>query len=151
MNKPLENKLELLNTLNENTDPLWGKMTAQHMIEHLIGAFQMSIDELKVECFNPPDKLPVLQKILMSTRPLPKNFVNPVIGADLKPLQYSNLVESISVLKNYVDQYYLFYEKNPDAKPTNPTFGPLNREQWDAFHEKHMTHHLSQFGLIPEQ
>ncbi|KAB2847264.1 MAG: hypothetical protein F9K45_00025 [Melioribacteraceae bacterium] len=148
METPLLQKIDLLKDFDKNTKPLWGKMSPQHMIEHLIGSLQMAIDELKVECFNPPEKLPALKKYLMSSRPLPKDFINPVIGADLIPLKYSSLEESISVLKNYIKKYYDFFETNPDSKTTNPTFGELNKIEWDKFHEKHFNHHFSQFGLV---
>ena len=151
MEKPLSQKMDLLGELRKDRKPVWGKMTAQHMIEHLIATFQISIGELKVECFNPPEKLPVLLKILLSSRPLPKDFVNPVIGPDLKPLKFANLNDAVSVLQSYINKYYIFFENNPDVKTTNPTFGDLNKEQWDAFHEKHITHHFTQFGLIKKE
>ena len=148
MDTPLLQKIDLLKDFDNNTKPLWGKMTPQHMIEHLISTLQIAIGELKVECFNPPEKLPVLKKFLMSSRPLPKDFINPVIGPDLLPLKYSNLSEAISVLQNYIEKYYEYFEINPDSITTNPTFGGLNKSEWDVFNEKHFAHHLSQFGLI---
>lgn len=150
METPLLEKIGLLKDFDKNAKPLWGKMTPQHMIEHLIGSLQMSVGELKVECFNPPEKLPALIKYLMSSRPLPKDFINPVIGPDLIPLKYSSLEESISALINYITKYYEFFEANPESKTTNPTFGELNKIEWDQFHEKHFTHHFSQFGLIKQ-
>ena len=123
-------------------------MSPQHMIEHLIMAVQMSNGKLKLECFNPEEKLPALKRFLMSSRPLPKLFINPVIGPDLLPLKYSNLDEAKAKLKEEIEDYFRYFEKNPDAKPVNVTFGELNREEWDTFHKKHFTHHLSQFGLI---
>lgn len=148
METTLLQKIDLLKGLDKNTKPLWGKMTPQHMIEHLIGSLQMAVGELKIECFNPPEKLPALKKYLMSTRPLPKDFINPVIGPDLIPLKYSSLEESISDLQNYITRYYEFFEATPDSKTANPTFGDLNKTEWDVFNEKHFTHHFSQFGLI---
>ena len=111
-------------------------------------AVQMSNGKLKLECFNPEEKLPALKRFLMSSRPLPKLFINPVIGPDLLPLKYSNLDEAKAKLKEEIEDYFRYFEKNPDAKPVNVTFGELNREEWDTFHKKHFTHHLSQFGLI---
>ncbi|MBU2491755.1 MAG: DUF1569 domain-containing protein [Bacteroidetes bacterium] len=147
MDKPLIKKLELLNNLKIDSKPLWGKMTAQHMVEHLVGAFEMSFDKLKLNCFNPPEKLPVLKKFLMSNRPLPKDFINPVIGPDLQPLRFPNLQNAVWELTNCVNKYYEHFNDNPDALTTNPTFGELNKKEWDVFHEKHITHHFTQFGL----
>jgi len=148
MNLLINKYLKLLNELNSQQKPLWGKMTPQHMVEHLILAVQMSNGKLKLECFNPPEKIPSLKRFLMSSRPMPKLFLNPVIGEDLRPLEYSSFEEVMEKLKNEIDDYIIFFENNPDAKTINVTFGNLNNEEWDVFHQKHFTHHLSQFGLI---
>ncbi len=148
MNKLTNNYLLLLNKLDPQQKPLWGKMTPQHMVEHLILAVQMSNGKLKLECINPPEKIPTLKRFLMSSRPMPKLVVNPVIVEDLRPLEYSSLEEAMEKLNKEIDDYVLFFENNPAAKPVNVTFGELNEEEWDVFHKKHFTHHLSQFGLL---
>ena len=140
--------LNILDNLKTETKPLWGKMSAQHMVEHLIFAVQMGNGKLFLECFNPPEKLPLLKRILMSNKPLPKLFVNPVIGSDLMELKYHNLEEAKSNLRKEADDYYSYFEKNPGAKLVNVTFGELNFAEWEVFHKKHFTHHLNQFGLL---
>ena len=79
---------------------------------------------------------------------MPKLFVNPVFGEDLRPLENSSLEVSMEKLKKEIDDYILFFENNPGAKPVNVTFGELDEEEWNIFHKKHFTHHLSQFGLL---
>jgi len=140
--------LKKLTQLEMYTKPLWGKMSAQHMVEHLIFAVQMGNGKLFLECFNPPEKLPALKRFLLSNKPLPKQFVNPAIGPDLIELKFSDLEEAKSNLKKEVDDYYSYFEKNPEAKLVHVTFGELNFAEWEVFHKKHFTHHLSQFGLI---
>jgi hypothetical protein len=139
---------EILLALKKDEKPLWGKMSPQHMVEHLILAVQMSNGKLIFECFNPAEKIPTLKRFLMSSRPMPKLFVNPIIGEDLRLLKYSSLEEAMGKLKNEIDDYKLFFKNNPDVKPVNATFGELNKEEWDVFHEKHFIHHLNQFGLL---
>ncbi len=142
------NYLKLLKKLDPQKKPLWGKMTPQHMVEHLILAVQMSNRKLKLKCFNPPEKIPSLKRFLMSSKPLPKLFVNPLIGDNLLPLEYSSIEEALEKLKTEIDDYVKFFDNNPSAKAVNVTFGELNREEWDVFHKKHFTHHLAQFGLL---
>ena len=137
-----------LNLLKSDQKPLWGKMSAQHMVEHLILAVKMGNGKLKFDCINPPEKIPTLKKFLMSSRPMPKGFVNPVIGPDNLPLNYSSLKEAISKLKKEVEDYYHFFEGKPEAKPVNATFGELSKDEWEHFHIKHFTHHLEQFDLL---
>ena len=148
MNLLINKYLELLNELEPQQKPLWGKMTPQHMVEHLILAVQMSNGKLKLECFNPSEKMPSLKRFLMSGQPMPKLFVNPVIGEDLRPLECLSFNEAIEKLKNEIDDHVLFFENNPGAKTVNVTFGELNRKEWTVFNEKHFIHHLSQFGLL---
>ncbi len=147
MNNPIIDRINLLGTLKSDTKQLWGKMTAQHMVEHLILAVRTSNGKLNVGCFNPPDKLPTLKRFLLSSRPLPKEFMNPIIGENLLPLEYKNLDEAIKILSQEVNDYYEYFKENPDALLLNPTFGELNKSEWDVFHEKHFKHHLSQFGI----
>ncbi|HEY7751397.1 MAG TPA: hypothetical protein VH917_03820 [Ignavibacteriaceae bacterium] len=148
MDSKLNHFLNLLGNLSPDTKSLWGKMTSQHMVEHLILSVQMGNGKLKVECFNPVEKQPSLKRFLMSERPLPKLFINPLIGPDLLPLKFKSLSEAIEILKKEIEDYEVYFERNPDAKPVNATFGELNKQEWDWFHQKHFTHHLSQFGLI---
>jgi hypothetical protein len=148
LNKIINYLVDKLDKLEADTKPLWGKMTPQHMIEHLILAIQAGNGKLKVECFNPEEKLPVLKRFLQSNRELPKEFINPLIGEDLLPLKFSDLNEAKRKLFSEIEVHEMFFNKNPDALTTNPTFGPLNKEEWNRFHEKHFKHHLKQFGLI---
>ena len=147
MNRPLLNKLVLLTNLHQDTQPLWGKMSAQHMIEHLIMSIRISNTKLKTECFNPPEKIPALKRFLMSARPLPKEFVNPLIGSGLVPLEYANIEEAKRNLQKEVEDYYHYFEEYPEAVLVNPTFGELNKSEWNVFHQKHFTHHFNQFGI----
>jgi len=140
--------LEEAEKLSPETKPLWGIMTPQHMVEHLLLTVKVSNNKIKVECFNPPEKIPTLKKFLLSERPLPKNFINPIIGEGLLPIQFNNYEDAITGLKIEIEDFYKFFENNPEAVITNPTFGELNRTEWEIFHKKHFTHHLSQFGIV---
>jgi len=140
--------IEALDTLNSDQKPVWGKMSAQHMVEHLILAVKMGNGKLKLDCINLPEKLPTLKKFLMSDRPMPRGFINPAIGSDNLPLNYLSIDEARNKLKEEIEEYYRFFEEDPDAKTINITYGELNKTEWDQFHNKHFTHHLEQFGLL---
>lgn len=144
----LKDKLELLNKLEVNQKPLWGKMTSQHMVEHLYKTIQASINEISLEVLTEERKIPVLKKLFLGSRPLPKEFVNPAIGSDLLPLEFPSLNSAIDELKNVIERNNTFFNANPGIKTVHPVFGHLTKEEWDIFHEKHFRHHMSQFGLI---
>lgn len=122
-------------------------MSAQHMIEHLIMSNRISNTKLKTESFNPPEKIPALKRFLMSARPLPNEFANPLLGEGLQPLEFTNMDDSKLMLKKEVEDFYNYFEECPDAVSFNPTFGELNKSEWNVFHEKHFTHHFNQFGI----
>jgi oxepin-CoA hydrolase/3-oxo-5,6-dehydrosuberyl-CoA semialdehyde dehydrogenase len=139
--------LKRLEILKKDDKPLWGKMTSQHMVEHLILAVKMSNGKFNLECFNPPEKIPTLKRFLMSSKPLPKLFENPALTKGLLDFEFESLNEAREKLKEEIEDYYKFFKNNPNAKPLNVTFGSLNKDEWDFFHKKHFEHHLSQFGL----
>ena len=139
--------IDSLNQLKPDQKPLWGKMTPQHMVEHLILAVKMSNGKLNLKCFNSPEKIPALKRFLLSSKPLPKLFENPALGKGLPDLEYSSLNEAKEILKLELDDYHTFFKENQEAKPVNVTFGELSKSEWDIFHQKHFKHHLSQFGL----
>ncbi len=148
MRKQFEDFIQHLNRLDKNDKPLWGKMTPQQMVEHLILTMKMSTGKIYVPLISDEKKLPVLKKILMSNRPLPKGFVNPAIGESLQSLEYQNLTEAIKALAGEIQNYFLFFRGDDTKKTLNSTFGLLNKSEWDAFHTKHFTHHLKQFSLL---
>ena len=147
--------LSPLKNLTETIKPVWGIMTPQHMVEHLTLAIQSSTGKIVFDRFiTPADKLAIAKRFLHSSRPLPKLFVNEVIseviGEGLIPLVNSDLSSAIKELKIEVEYFDEYFTRNPEAKPINATFGPLDHDEWIVFHNKHFTHHLTQFGLITD-
>jgi len=138
---------KLLSRLTFDQKPLWGKMTPQHMVEHLYKAVQSSINEISLNVYTEERKIPVLKKLFLGERPLPKEFMNPAIGPELMQLEFEDLNNAINELRNVMQRYEQFFIDNPSIKTAHPIFGHLNKEEWDTFHQKHFEHHLSQFGL----
>ena len=143
----LIDKIESLKKLKVDETPLWGKMTPQHMVEHLYKTIQASINEITLNIFSEERKIPVLKKLFFGDRPLPKEFMNPAIGPDLLKLEFENLNASIMQLENILIRYENYFNDHPSSKTVHPVFGHLNKAEWDIFHQKHFKHHLSQFGI----
>jgi oxepin-CoA hydrolase/3-oxo-5,6-dehydrosuberyl-CoA semialdehyde dehydrogenase len=140
-------KVKLLNQLKSDEKPLWGKMTPQHMVEHLYKAVQASINEINLNVFTEERKIPILKKLFLGERALPKEFMNPAIGPELMSLEFENLSSAIKELENVLVRYEKYFDDNPSAKTIHPIFGLLDKSEWDIFHQKHFKHHLSQFGI----
>ena len=143
----LNNHIESLKNLRYNQKPLWGKMTPQHMVEHLYKAFQSSINEIQFSVLTEERKIPIIKRIFLGEKPLPKEFMNPAIGLDLLALEFSDLNHAITELQKVLTRFEIFFQENPSLKTIHPVFGYLTKAEWDIFHEKHIKHHLSQFGI----
>jgi oxepin-CoA hydrolase/3-oxo-5,6-dehydrosuberyl-CoA semialdehyde dehydrogenase len=143
----LIDKIESLKKLKADQLPSWGKMTPQHMVEHLYKTLQASINEINLNIFTEERKIPVLKKLFFGDRPLPKEFMNPAIGPDLMELEFKDLNTALVELENILTRYEQFFKDYPELKTMHPVFGYLTKPEWDIFHQKHFKHHLSQFGL----
>lgn len=148
MEEFFEKKFNQLSNLHTDSKPVWGKMSAQHMIEHLLFSLRISNGKLSVGCFVPEERWSTMKKVLMSDRSLPKNFINPIIGENLLPLEFENLHHAKENLIKEFSDFAGYFKENPAATFLNPTFGELNGIEWMQFHKKHFQHHFEQFGLL---
>ncbi|MFN4082902.1 MAG: DUF1569 domain-containing protein [Bacteroidia bacterium] len=143
------NASEILHHINNDCKPLWGKMSAQHMVEHLAIVLKISIGKIILSLEEPTEKTErIKQLFLISDKPFQKNFVNPITKENLLPLQFSEMEESKKDLQNAIQDFINYYEQHAEHKHQHPVFGMLNKKEWYIFHEKHFTHHFSQFALI---
>jgi oxepin-CoA hydrolase/3-oxo-5,6-dehydrosuberyl-CoA semialdehyde dehydrogenase len=137
-----------IESLSSDVVPNWGKMTPQHVVEHLLDSVQMSVGKVQYPIVTPEEKLPLMMRFLMSDRPFAQNAINPAVGEGLQALRWPDLEAAKASLFDEIRQYDLFYAENTSATPTHLVFGILNHQQWNQFHKKHFTHHLTQFGLL---
>ena len=134
--------------LAENIPPLWGKMTAQHMIEHLIWAFECSTGILEVPCRTPANLLERVKKFLYNDQQTPHDFKNPLLGENPPLLRFLSFAEAKGALRKEVTRFVDYFREQPNAVHVHPIFGPLGAEEWQRSQFKHCYHHLLQFGLF---
>jgi hydrogenase maturation factor HypF (carbamoyltransferase family) len=139
--------LPLLEKLEANSNPSWGKMSAQRMIEHLTDTLRIAIgtnpQKLEIE----EEKLPRMIAFLESDKEMAKNIVVP-FAQENEELRNSEIELAVD---EYIETYLEFqevYEENSKLKNIHPYYGPLNYQQWKRLHSKHVTHHFQQFSLI---
>jgi oxepin-CoA hydrolase/3-oxo-5,6-dehydrosuberyl-CoA semialdehyde dehydrogenase len=137
-----------LKMLKEETKPLFGKMTAQHMVEHLIITMKLSIGKIKYPEFSPSERaLNAKQILLFSDLEMPMGMTPPNDTGILNPLKYPNLEKSNEALINAWNEYLSYFENNKEEKHVHPRFGYLDYDEWNRFHFKHFMHHFKQFGI----
>lgn len=136
--------------LKEDTAPIWGSMTAQHMVEHLMETIQFSNGNDSVELAIPFEKAErAKQRMLAPEWAMPREFKAAFMPAEgLPQLKFSSLSAAIEALFSEIDDFYTFFALNPDATPTHAYFSNLNKAEWEINHHKHIAHHFEQFGLI---
>ena len=134
--------------LTPNTKPKWGKMTPQHMVEHLSDTLKIAIGEIEIPVYTSENQLAEMRRFLMSDRALPRGVVSPAIGSDLPKLRNDSFERALTEFWKYVYAFEKYYRQNPEANHVNPAFGNLTYPEWFQFMNKHFTHHFEQFGLI---
>ncbi len=135
-------------SLDENIPPLWGKMTPQHMIEHLVWAFECSTGILEVPCRTPANLLERAKRFLYDNKPTPHDFKNPLLGEIPPPFRFTNFADAKDTLYKEAARFVDHFREHPNAIQVHPVFGPLDVKEWQRSHFKHCYHHLLQFGLI---
>ncbi|MEM9686834.1 MAG: MaoC/PaaZ C-terminal domain-containing protein, partial [Bacteroidota bacterium] len=136
--------------LHEDTQPKWGIMTPQHMIEHLEWTLKIAAGELPVtEIITPEEHLEKTQESLYDYKPMPRNYEHPLLkkGA-LEALVHSSLDEAKVALLEAYEKYVLFFEEHPEAVTRHAVFGDLDKSLWKLLHRKHIHHHFEQFGIV---
>jgi hypothetical protein len=143
----LETILFHLNQIEADAQPLWGKMSAQSMVEHLTNGILTGSGKLEMTCPYEGEKLERSRAFLLSDAPMPKEFKAHFVNDDA-PLRHSEFELAVDeFIEAWVD-FEEYCESNPDIQHVHPTFGPLSLAEWRWMHRKHFTHHFTQFGIV---
>ncbi len=138
----------LLKEIPSDTQPLWGKMTLQQMIEHFSDAVRIASGKLVVtSLFTPEDALLKMQAFLMSDKPFRENTVNPMMPEVPAPVRNSSIKAALEELQSEVRYFFDVFRANEHLTTTNPFFGELNYDMNVQALYKHAAHHLRQFGV----
>jgi oxepin-CoA hydrolase/3-oxo-5,6-dehydrosuberyl-CoA semialdehyde dehydrogenase len=136
-----------LERLTENSSRLFGIMTPQHMVEHLIITFKLSSGRIKIPEFTPNEKQLGHKHLLLGTNmEFPKGIRAPGLPEDLLPLRFDSLKTAKEKLLNAIEEFHTHFSDTPSELTLHPRFGKLNYDEWKIFHNKHLTHHLGQFN-----
>jgi hypothetical protein len=141
--------IPLLRNADPSTPSKWGKMSFQHMVEHMVLVMKNANGKLKVdEMKTPPEHIQAFQDFIMSDKPFRENTKSPAFPEEPLPLRFTSANEGIDKLEKEIKDYFNIYEATPGLKITNPVFGDLHYELSLTLLYKHAQHHLKQFGLL---
>jgi len=135
-----------LERLNANSFKLFGRMSPQHMVEHLIITFKLSSGRVSIPEFEPNAKQLEYKKLLLETdMEFPKGVRAPGLPEEPMPLRFESLEIAKEKLLNSILEFHNHFTVNADETTFHPRFGKLNYAEWKVFHSKHLKHHLGQF------
>lgn len=137
-------------SLTADTKPKFGKMTPQHMLEHLELSYRISSGEVQgFTVATPEEDREEVQEFLWNYEPMPKEFNFPLYGdGELPDLKHADLAEAKQKLRKAKENYERYYEENPEAEHAHAVYGELTRFEWYLLHRKHLNHHFDQFGVL---
>lgn len=139
--------LELLKNLKADTEPSFGLMTAQHMVEHLSWTLKVCTKRVG-EVENPPTKRQLGFQKFIENGAIFQHRPSDKTKADLPELKFESLEKAIAQVEIAIERFYTHFEANPSFKSYNDFFGELNFEQLELFNYSHYRFHFWQFGLI---
>lgn len=146
----LDTVLIHLDNLAPDAKPLWGTMNATRMVEHITDTLHLAMGEIpNINLEIPEEKVVKAQGFLTTEYPLPRDY-QAVFAKPETPLRHEELSDAIDELTDVWIKFEDFFERQPEMTTLHPSFGMLSFDQWLRLHQKHLTHHFQQFGLIPE-
>ncbi len=136
-----------LERLTPTTPTRWGIMTATQMLQHVVLAYRMSLDELATsEAVSRKFDSPLYRFAALSLPiPWPKGVAAPreldfTITPPL-PAEFSQEHRNLVGLIHRAGETAL-----PGLRSVHPIFGRLSYKQWMRWCFRHTDHHLRQFG-----
>lgn len=140
--------LKHLQTLQPDSSPQFGIMSAQHMIEHLAMVLCLCNGKISVECKFPPERVALFKSQFISgDQDLPEGVQFDRNNTAPPPLKTGSIPEAIELLKKELTLFYSVFENNPSQVFTHTFFGEMGFEEWKIFQRKHFRHHFKQFNL----
>ena len=137
-----------LNALAESTQPKWGKMTAQHLVEHMEFFSQMALGNIETEITTPEKYMEKTQDSLWDYRSMLKEFDHPALKkGEVEDLRFGNLEEAKDAFWKAYEALEIWFKENPKGTVKNTVFGWLTKYEFQLLNRKHWAHHLEQFGV----
>jgi len=139
--------LSILNRLSSSKTPLWGKMNAQEMVEHLSDMLMISRGTGNFTIDVDAETIARRQQFLSSDKEMAKNIAVP-FTKEIIELRHDELELALDEFAEEWINFTEYYENNPSASVIHPYYGDLDFNLWLKMHDKHFMHHFKQFGLI---
>ncbi|MCP4442220.1 MAG: DUF1569 domain-containing protein [Aureispira sp.] len=137
--------LARINKLSPDSKAVWGKMNPAQMLAHCNVTYEMAYeDKHKKPNFFVKFMLKLaVKKAVVGPKPYPKN--SPTAPQFKVPAQKDFEAEKKRLI-DYINKTKDLGAAHFEGKESH-SFGPLNKDEWNAMFYKHLDHHLTQFGV----
>jgi len=132
--------------LEPSSQRRWGKLTPHRMLTHLKLVLELSIGEREAEeMSNPFLRNTVVQWLVVKILPWPHDKIK--APSSLTPAAQNDFQTERENLKEALERFVDRAEAEPELQTLNPGLGKITLSFWESVHGRHLTHHLTQFGL----
>ena len=139
----------VLNQLTEDHKAAWGLMSPQHMVEHLHLVFELSNGGIPFQPQVTDEEIAAWRKAVFVDRVnFPQNLDVPGVPTGLQPLKFASLDEAKKETYAAGERFFQHFANQANVMCQHPLMGAMGYEEWLFFHVKHITFHLTQFGLM---
>jgi hypothetical protein len=144
-----ETVFKTIDKFEPHLQPIFGLMSPQHILEHLILSLHLSTGKRKIE-FKGNDEMATSVKatLIYSDAEIPMGVKNPLLKDVPEDLAFATINEAKQALKNELTHFYAYKSNHPDASSIHPRMNVLTIDEWAKLHSKHFSHHFKQVSLI---
>lgn len=135
-------------TLNNAIQPVFGKMNAQQMIEHLSAVTQLANGNCIADVFVSDEKTARRKPFLDTDNELQLGFKASLLAEEPNLLKFNSIEAAAEDLIIQIKHFKKVFREDKKRTVVHPFFGELNYEYWTKFQVKHFTHHFKQFNLV---
>lgn len=137
--------VDRIKKLNNQAQPLWGKMSVDQMLAHCNVTYEMVYDKKhpKPNAFKRWMLKTIVKPIVVGDKPYKKNSRTApeflITDAKNFELEKNRLVDFINRTQRLGASHF--------ENKASHSFGSLTNKEWNVMFYKHLDHHLSQFGV----
>jgi hypothetical protein len=140
---------KLLANLRPDSQPSFGTLDAQGMVEHLITAVAYTNGKFRTGLETDPALAETRKQHFIYTDILmPRGLTTPGDNGGQTGHRFPSLRTALSQLMEELRAFDHHFAANPGITEMHPGMGAFDYREWVIFHNKHFTHHLGQFGLL---
>ncbi len=140
-----EEVIQRINALKTDTQPKWGKMSADQMLAHCNVTYELVYDPKtpKAKGFKKWMLKTFVKNIVVSEKPYKKNSRT---APEFLISDSKNFEAEKDRLIDYIKQTQTLGAEHFEGKESH-SFGELPAKDWNNMFYKHLDHHLNQFGV----